>query len=261
MTGSSVSPLMSLMRLSTPNLPMFLGDWATVASISPARIAAAASGLASKPTTMTLPSRSWRTQRLDGAERHVVVAREHAREIGVLGQDVFHRGLALGLVEVGGDLRDEVQAARRRPALCAPSARALPVDVVMTPWMMATLPPGGDVVAQVLAGERGADLVVRADEGDALIGALRVDEHDLDAGSDRGLSMDGASAAGSVGATAMPAAPWVTASSICAICAWTSDSVGGAIDRDVDAPVRACLLGARLDGRPERVAAARAPSC
>src|SRR5512137_3103048 len=39
----------------------------------------------------------------------------------------------------------------------------------------------------------------------------------------------GASAAGSVGASAMPSTPLVSASSIWAICAGTSDSVGGAI--------------------------------
>ena len=38
---------MSLMRLSTPKPPMFFGDWAMVASMSPARMAAAALGLAS----------------------------------------------------------------------------------------------------------------------------------------------------------------------------------------------------------------------
>ncbi|MFN8620477.1 MAG: hypothetical protein U0869_07005 [Chloroflexota bacterium] len=66
------------------------------------------------------------------------------------------------------------------------------------------------------------------DERDAVVAALGVDEHDLDAGGDR-LIHGWGQRHGSVGASAMPATPWVIASSIWVIWDWTSDSSGGDI--------------------------------
>ena len=96
----------------------------------------------------------------------------------------------------------------------------------MIPCRIATLPPAGTFSHRYPAARAApASLSVPMNVTPSLLPLVSMNTTGMPAAM--AASTAGASATGSVGASAMPATPWVMASSIWVICAWTSDSAGG----------------------------------
>ena len=89
-------------------LPWPAASWNTVTSRSPACIAASASCVASTPPTITSSIDAGRLQRLDRADRHLVVVGDDGVELHAGGQPVGHQVLALRARPVAGLLLDDL---------------------------------------------------------------------------------------------------------------------------------------------------------
>ncbi len=109
----------------------------------------------------------------------------------------------------------------------APSARACPVDWLIRPWRIATSEPDS-TLSQIYFAARAAPAWLSVPMKLTPSLTPRVSTNTTGIPAALAASTTGASAFGSVGASAMPATPWAMRSSIWLIWAWTSDSAGGA---------------------------------
>ena len=172
-------PLAAWIAASTAFLPSTSGFIATSAAIRPASIAWTASAVASTPTTQHLAGEIARGDRLDGAERHLVVRGENRAQVGIARQQVLHHRHAEGALAVGGLHRDESDSGCGGDSVLEAGEAVFVGGDAENTANHRDFALSAEKLRDVLAGQLAGMAIIRADVGD-FAGPVDVRVHDDD---------------------------------------------------------------------------------